>query len=170
MSPPERPSAIIGDRLLLTRHGAAMVAAAIELAMKAAGANGVDYAGRTAYDDVAWLLAQARTVAAGAAAGTSGQRFTVVMPSSAPVPELLTTGQAAAIMRLSTRAVVKRIEAGQLPARKVGREWLITEYDARCAANGGRADARTTRAEDADRPGSDRDGGGRVGQGPPARP
>ena len=132
---------IVGDRLVLDRRGAALVQTALEVAMTTAQRNGVRYRGGDHWDDVAWLHAQAPTVAAGSAAGTVGHRFEVVMPSSAPVPELLTSRQAAAILRISPRAVVKRIEAGQLPARRVGREWLITEYDARHAAGNGRADA-----------------------------
>ena len=170
MTPPERPAfRVLGEPgARLTPRGCAMVVVALELAARQAGQAGVNYRGRDRYGDFEWLLevCRAGAVTGGdSAAGTAEATFTVVMPSSAPVPELLTTGQAAAIMRLSTRAVVKRIEAGQLPARKVGREWLITEYDARCAANGGRADARTRTAED--RPGGaeqDTDRPGRSGR------
>ena len=139
----DRPSAIIGGSLVLDRRGAAMIAAALRLAAKAAGRNGIDYQGRAAYDDYAWLLAQADLVAAGSPAGTAEGTFRVDLPSSAGVPDLLTTAGAAAILGVSPRAVVKRIEAGTLPARRVGREWAITEYDVRRAArpDGRRRDA-----------------------------
>lgn len=124
-----------------------MLAAALRLAAKAAGRNGVDFKGRAQYDAFSWLLTQADLVASGSAAGNGGQRLRGDLPSSALVPELLTTRQAAKIIGVTPRAVAKRIKAGQLPARKVGKEWAITEYDARCAAQNGRPDARPAKDE-----------------------
>jgi excisionase family DNA binding protein len=137
-----RPSYIVGGQLVLDRDGARMVAAALRLAAKAAGRNGADYRGRAQWDDFEWLLAQADIVAAGSAGGTGGEPFTVELPSSGPVPELLTTAQAAQLMGVTARAVTARIERGDLPARRVGREWAITEYDVRrhAARDGRRAD------------------------------
>jgi excisionase family DNA binding protein len=149
-----RPSRIVHGtgELVLTPRGAALVLAALELSLRNAP-PGYRFAAEHGDSDFAWLRAQCRLVASGqaaangAAGGTGARPFRVVVPSSAPVPELLTTKQAARIMHVSPRAVVKRIEAGQLPARRVGREWAITEYDARCAANG-RTDGRHTDAHD----------------------
>ena len=142
-----RPSAIVGDRLILDRHGAAIVLAALELAITQANRAGARYRGRDRYSDFQWVYEQARLIASGTAAGTPGTPFRVAMPSSAPMPELLTTRQAAKILGVSARAVTKQISAGQLPARRVGREWVVTEYDVRHAArNGRRPDASPERA------------------------
>jgi excisionase family DNA binding protein len=42
-------------------------------------------------------------------------------------PELLTTKTAAARLRITPRRVVALIQAGRLPARRLGRDWLIEE-------------------------------------------
>jgi excisionase family DNA binding protein len=42
-----------------------------------------------------------------------------------PTPEFYTTAEVAAILRMTTDGVVKRIKRGQLPAVRVGRRWLI---------------------------------------------
>ena len=136
----ERPSAIVAGQLVLTRDGARMLASALRIAARAAGRNGVDVPGRNHYDAYQWLLAQAdlvaegRTGPAGAADGTPPRPFRVLLPSSGPAPELLTTRQAAEILGVTPRAVLKQIMAGDLPARRYGREWLATEYDVRHAA------------------------------------
>jgi hypothetical protein len=79
----DRPSQIVGDALVLNAEGAAMLAAALRLAAKAAGRNGVDFKGRAQYDAFSWLLTQADLVASGSAAGNGGQRLRVDLPSSA---------------------------------------------------------------------------------------
>jgi excisionase family DNA binding protein len=131
-----------------------MVATALDAAIRLAERDGVSYQGRSQWDDVSWLREQARLVAEGrtgpaspdSADGTPPARFELVMPSSAPAPELLTVRQAAGVLRVTSRAVVKRIRAGQLPARRYGREWLMTEYDVRHAARNGDADASSEAA------------------------
>jgi hypothetical protein len=158
----DRPSQIVGPGWvfvaepgqLLNRRGAEMFAAALRRIAALARTDGVDYRSRGRYDDFAWTLAQADTVAAGrapvSADGNGGQGWQLVMPSSAPVPELLTTRQAAGIIGITPRAVAARIARGELPACKVGREWLVTEYDARHAARNGRADATASRGQPAE--------------------
>lgn len=42
---------------------------------------------------------------------------------------MLTTAQAAMILRVSRSRVLKLIEAGRLPAEKIGRDWLIRPED-----------------------------------------
>lgn len=42
---------------------------------------------------------------------------------------MLTTTQAASILGVSPRRVLALIEAGRLPAQKVGRDWIIQEAD-----------------------------------------
>jgi excisionase family DNA binding protein len=149
----ERPSRIVhgSGEVVLNAKGAAMVLAALDLAL-AGAPPGYRFAAGHGDSDFAWLRRQCELVASGtgtgAAAGTEPRRFTLVMPSSGPVPELLTTRQAAEVIHISPRAVVKRIEAGQLPAVKVGREWAITEYDARSAARTGGGDGRQADPDD----------------------
>lgn len=43
---------------------------------------------------------------------------------------MLTTAQVAALHGHSVRRVQARIMAGELPAMKVGRDWLVSEEDA----------------------------------------
>lgn len=50
------------------------------------------------------------------------------------IPDLVTTGEAAHIMGLSKQGVAARIEAGTLPARRVGRYTLIRRAVAEAAA------------------------------------
>ena len=38
---------------------------------------------------------------------------------------MLTTAQAATILQISRSRILKLIEAGRLPAKKLGRDWLI---------------------------------------------
>jgi len=38
---------------------------------------------------------------------------------------VLTTAQAATILQISRSRILKLIEAGRLPAKKLGRDWLI---------------------------------------------
>lgn len=160
-----RPSWIVAGNLVLNRRGAAMLADALDAAMKYAAVNGVNYQGRSAYSDVEWLRTQAglvasgRTGPAGSADGTAAVPFRLEMPSSAPVPELLTVRQAAKILRVTPRAVTKRIKAGDIPARRYGREWLMTEYDVRHAAR----NERPRGAADAGQPAGDRERGDGVG-------
>jgi excisionase family DNA binding protein len=40
-----------------------------------------------------------------------------------PAPEILTTGEAAALLRVSEPDVVAAAEAGELPGRRIGGEW-----------------------------------------------
>lgn len=117
----ERPSAIVGDHLVLNRDGARLLLAALELAMSNAERNGVNARGRDRWDDVQWLAAQARTVAAGAAGGTGGTVWRLDLGAS---DGTWSTRQAAALLKVTPRAVVKAIDAGDLPAERVGREWV----------------------------------------------
>ena len=143
-----RPSVIAGEDLVLNRDGARLVVAALELALRQAGRDGLDVRKRAGWTDVEWLLASARAVAAGntpaaagTAAGTAEGSFRVDLPDSAPVQEMLTTAGAANLLGVTPRAVVKRIAAGRLPATRVGREWAISEWDA--PLRGGREAAMT---------------------------
>lgn len=43
--------------------------------------------------------------------------------------KLLTTDEAADALRVSTRTVYTWIKEGKVPARRVGRKWLIAEPD-----------------------------------------
>lgn len=51
--------------------------------------------------------------------------------TTAPMPELLTVSQAAAIIGVSDVQVTRYCRAGLLPAAKFGRDWQIAEADAR---------------------------------------
>ena len=42
---------------------------------------------------------------------------------------MLTTAQAATILQISRSRILKLIEAGRLPAKKLGRDWLIRLED-----------------------------------------
>ena len=42
---------------------------------------------------------------------------------------MLTTAQAAIILQVSRSRILKLIEAGRLPAEKLGRDWLIRPED-----------------------------------------
>jgi len=42
---------------------------------------------------------------------------------------VLTTAQAATILQISRSRILKLIEAGRLPAKKLGRDWLIRLED-----------------------------------------
>lgn len=44
----------------------------------------------------------------------------------APLPDLLTVPQAAELLGTTRQAVQQRIDAGTLPARQYGRQWLLT--------------------------------------------
>jgi hypothetical protein len=140
----DRPSAIVGDQLLLNRRGAAMLLAALEAAARLAERNGVNYQGRSQWDDVSWLRTQAELVAegrtgpAGSADGTPGIPFRFEVPDSASI---WSTTQAAALLRCTPRAVVKAIKAGHLPAKRIDRTWVLREVDVRQhAARDGRSD------------------------------
>lgn len=45
--------------------------------------------------------------------------------AAGPLPKLLSVAEAAAQMHLTRQAVLNRIEAGTLPATKVGKAWVI---------------------------------------------
>ena len=49
------------------------------------------------------------------------------------IPDLVTTGEAADIMGMTKQGVVARVEAGVLPARRVGRYTLIRRSVAEAA-------------------------------------
>jgi excisionase family DNA binding protein len=120
-----------------------MLLAALDAAIKLAGRDGVNYQGRSQWDDVSWLRTQAELVAAGgpAANGSAGTRWRLEVPDSASI---VSTRQAAAILRCSPRAVVAAIERGDLTATRVGRRtWALAEVDVRRFAgqNGRRPDA-----------------------------
>ena len=42
---------------------------------------------------------------------------------------MITTAQAAIILQVSRSRILKLIEAGRLPAEKIGRDWLIRPED-----------------------------------------
>ncbi len=132
-----RPAAIVNGSLTLNRRGAQLAAAALRAAASAAHRAGIDYQGRTEYCAYEWMLAQCDVIGAGSEVGNVGQPWRLVVPNSSPVPELLTAAEAGAIIGITPRAVVARIHAGELAARQVGRQWVITEYDARHAAQDG---------------------------------
>ena len=157
------PAEVVGGRLLLTASGARIVAAALRLAARAAVRDGIDYRGRPAADEFTVLLAMAEAQAAGSAAGNESRAWRVVVPSS---DRTLTTGQAAAILGIGPRAVVARIARGELPARKVGGQWLISEHDARRVAPDGRRDAGR---DVPGRPAGRRDRPGRADEADPAQ-
>jgi hypothetical protein len=141
MTPAERPSRMVhGAReLTLTARGCALVLAALELALRNAP-PGYRFAAEHGDSDFAWLRHQCRLVAGQApgqvsASGQQARPFTVTMPpSDVPLGELLTARQAAPIIGVSARQVGRMIDAGLLPGRKVGREWITTNYAARHAA------------------------------------
>jgi excisionase family DNA binding protein len=122
------PSHIDAGRLVLDARGAAMVAAALRIAAKAAGRDGVDVHGRTRWDDFSWLLKQADLVAGGTATGTAESSWTLELPAS---DATWSTAQAAGLLGISVRAVVKAISAGRLPATRHGRAWVLREADVR---------------------------------------
>jgi excisionase family DNA binding protein len=104
-----------------------MVVIALELAARQAGAAGVNYRGRDRYDDFAWLLevCRAGAVTSGdAAGGTEAIRWTWTPAAS---DGTWSTRQAAALLKVTPRAVVKAIGTGDLPAERVGREWVLRE-------------------------------------------
>ena len=132
----------------LTPRGCRMVLAALDAALKLANRSGVDYRGRSQFGEfetlreVCRLGAQPPSPTSGVSPdGTTPVPFRVTLPSSGPIPELLTTREAASILGITRRAVRKRITAGDLPARRYGRELLMLEYDVRHAARNGRRHA-----------------------------
>lgn len=165
----ERPSAIVGDHLVLNRDGARLLLAALELAMSNAERNGVNARGRDRWDDVQWLAAQARTVAAGAAGGTGGTVWRLDLGAS---DGTWSTRQAAALLKVTPAPWSRPSTPGTCPPRGSAASGLLRELDVRQYAgrrNGGRAGART-RAEAADKPRADRGRSDRVGESAPARP
>ena len=181
----ERPSAIVAGQLVLTRRGAGMLLAALQLAMKHAERDAVSYQGRSQWDDVSWLREQARLVAEGrtgpasadSADGTVPVPFRVTLPGSEVI---WGTRQAAELAGVTRRAVVAAIRRGDLPATRVGREWVVRELEARqYAGRNGRGvehtgtEARPGSAagrEDQRRPGRGRGRGGRGRPDPPGQP
>ena len=116
----ERPSAIVAGQLVLTRRGAGMLLAALQLAMKHAERDAVSYQGRSQWDDVSWLREQARLVAEGRTGPASADsadetvpvRFRVTLPGSEVI---WGTRQAAELAGVTRRAVVAAIRRGDLP-------------------------------------------------------
>ena len=146
---PDRPSFRVhgepGARL--TPKGCAMVVVALELAARQAGAAGVNYKGRSQYDDFTWLLETCRAGSApgsapGSDGGTTAVRWTWTPADS---DGTWSTRQAAVLLSCSPRAVVKAIRAGRLPATRNGREWVLREADVREYAG-----RRNGKAPDAD--------------------
>lgn len=58
----------------------------------------------------------------------------------------LTASEAAAKLRIKTETVCRKAAAGQIPAAKVGRQWLFTEADVDAHVKAQRNNAHTNQA------------------------
>jgi hypothetical protein len=125
----DRPARLLGDgTVILTRHGAQLVHVALELVARQAAAR---HGGAAPTDDFAWLCAVVRLAAErpeGCPPATSGEPIVVTLP---PSSSTLTVTETAAIWGTSAQAIRKAIKAGRLPAKRHGRVWVISEYEAR---------------------------------------
>lgn len=114
-----------GDDVVLTRRGAQLVDAALELVTRHAAARNGGIRSSAEFDRLRTVV---RLAAEGRTRPTSSQPFTAVLPSS---EARVTVAEAAAIHGVTSETIRKAIVAGRLAAERHGQSWSIRETDAR---------------------------------------
>jgi excisionase family DNA binding protein len=111
-------------RLILSARGAAILAAALRVSVRAAARNGVDFRARSGAAEFVALLGMAEACAAVAVPGHEPDSPRPGVAGSGPV---VTTVQAAAGLGVSPRTVRRWCAAGALRARRAGHAWLVED-------------------------------------------
>jgi excisionase family DNA binding protein len=116
------PAELTSDgRLVLDQRGAVIVAAALQVAIRAGRRDGVDFRHRSGAAEFAELLALAEA----AAVAGNGHEHAPAGPAVAPWPRLSTTSAAAEVLGCSPRTVRRAIAQGSLRAHRAGHAWLV---------------------------------------------